>query len=240
MSPIPSYQQNLALELAMNRIESSERSFEHHTGSWATTKISNHFNGDWVLTPEMILEGNKKPDMVVEKLKNGPSPQLALHAAFEFKRPKGTRFEDALHQLAMAIPLAVDSLGYGDLSKDDFEIFAVVVIGTDIGFFEYHNDITNLDEEGIPHFCGCVSFTTSYPIKGETTEIFEKDQLPIDLKRLFYNEDKLRSSNNPDKEQVRTDAKAYIEPCVFSLKIHQKEIEFMFKHMVEKAARSSV
>lgn len=110
--PLPSYQQNLALELAMKRIRSSTKSFEHHVGSWATTKISNHFNGDRVLTPEMILEGNKRPDMVVNKIKNGPPPKLALHAAFEFKRSKKTRFEDALHQLALAIPLAVDALGY--------------------------------------------------------------------------------------------------------------------------------
>lgn len=239
MSPIPSYQQNLALELAMNRIEYSTKSFEHHTASWATTKISNHFNGDWLLTPEMILEGKKKPDMVVEKVENEASPKLALHAAFEFKRPKGTRFEDALKQLAEAIPLAVDSLGYSS-SNDNFEIFAVVVIGTDIGFFEYHNARSNLDEEGIDHFNGCVSFTTSYNVDGKTNKILEDDQIPIDLKPLFYNEERLRTLNNPDKNQLREDAKQYSVPCVFSLKKHQKGIEFMFKHMVGNVARSSV
>lgn len=186
----------------------------------------------------MILEGKKKPDMVVEKVKNGPSPELALHAAFEFKRPKGTRFEDALNQLATAIPFAVDSLGYS--SKDVFEIFAVVVIGTDIGFFEYHSDITDLDEEGIDHFNGCVSFTTSYPIEGETKKIFEDDQIPRDLKSLFYHEERLRTFKDPDKEQLRVVAKQYLVPCVFSLKKHPKEIEFMFKHMVGNVARSSV
>jgi len=238
MSPIPPYQQTLALELAMNRIESSEKSFEHHTNSWATTKISNHFNGPWVLTPEMTLEGNKKPDMIVEKVNQGPQPKLDVHAAFEFKRPKGSRFEDALNQLALAIPLAVDELGYS--AKDTFEIFVVVVIATDIGFFEYHNDISNLDEEGIDHFRGCVSFTTSYHIDGVMTKIFEDDQIPNNLKPIFYNEKKLRTPADVNKQKLRKEAKEYPVPCVFSLKEHQKEIEFMFKHMVEKAARSSV
>jgi hypothetical protein len=238
MSSITPYQQTLALDLAMSRIESSEKSFEHPTASWATTKVSHHFNGLWVLTPEMILEGRRKPDIIVEKVHEGPRPRLGLHAAFEFKKAKGARFEDALNQLAETIPFAVDKLGY--TVKGVFEMFAVVVIGTDIGFFEYHNDITNLDEEKIDHFRGCVSFTTSYSINGVMTRIFEHDQIPVGLKSLFFNEKRLGDPKDPETKELRKEAQEYTVPCVFSLNQHQNEIEFMFKHMVEKAARASV
>lgn len=238
MSSIPPYQQTLALDLVMDRIQSSKKSFEHHTATWATTKISHHFNGLWALTPEMILEGKKKPDIIVEKVHEGPSPRLGIHAAFEFKKAKGARFEDALSQLAETIPFAVDKLGYS--LESVFEIFAVVVMGTDIGFFEYHNDRSNLDEENIPHFRGCVSFTTSYSINGVMTRIFEEDQIPDGLKLLFFNENRLGDPKDLEKKGLREEAQKYTVPCVFNLNEHQNEIEFMFKHMVEKAARSSV
>lgn len=38
----------------------------------------------------------------------------------------------------------------------------------EIGFFEYHNNVSNLDEENIPH---CVSLTQYYKIEGKDTHV---------------------------------------------------------------------
>lgn len=116
-----------------------------------------------------------------------------------------------------------------------------MVVGTDIGFFEYHNDITNLDEEKIPHFSGCVSFTTKYKVDGEMKKILEdKDHIPKNLKHLFFNSKRLRIVKDKDKNIMREEAREYDLPCIFDIREHQKEIEFMFKHMVRNVPRSSI
>lgn len=111
-------------------------------------------------------------------------------------------------------------------------IYAVVQAGTDIGFFEYHSYLSNLEENNIPNFRGFVSLTQDYLIeKRMTWVLFNK---PSDLKNLFYNFEQLRVTN-----EVRTGAINYPIPCIFNLENHQQEVHFLFQHMEKNAARSS-
>lgn len=66
----------------------------------------------------------------------------------------------ALNQLCKAIIKTV--YHKGNSSRDEYEVFPVVQVGLDIGFFEYHTDQSNLEEEGIPHNDDCVSITEYY------------------------------------------------------------------------------
>ena len=74
--------------------------------------------------------------------------------------------------------------------EDSIETYVVVQRGTNIGFFEYHKYISNLDDKKIHHFKGCVSLTQSYPV--DEIEQFVINQVPKDLDPLYYDSEKLR------------------------------------------------
>jgi hypothetical protein len=150
----------------------------------------------------------------------------------------GVRIEDGLAQLAQAIPLAIEESGCK--SGDEFETFAVVMVGTDIAFFEYHNDVSNLDEEGIEHFKGCVSLTQPHKVGGQMKEAFTKNQTPKNLRTLFVDSKRLKVLNDTTKQKTREEAKDYKFPCVFSIMEHQTEIHAMFQYMTLNKPRSSV
>ena len=117
--------------------------------------------------------------------------------------------------------------------EDQIEVYVVVQRGTKIGFFEYHNDITNLDEEEIPHFGGCISLTQSYQIDGIDQVIL--DDVPKDLDLLYHNIARLRTTS-----VIRKEAEKYTNPCLFDLDKHEKEINFLYHHMANNPPRSSI
>jgi len=63
--------------------------------------------------------------------------------------------EQALNQAVKDIQQTMDESGK---NYDIFEVSVIVQRGLVIRFFEYHNDESNLDEEEIYHFRGCVSY----------------------------------------------------------------------------------
>lgn len=152
---------------------------------------------------------------------------------------KGDRFEKALVQLKLSIEDTISQMGYEDnLSK--FEVFAVVMCGEKIGFFEYHHDESNLDEEDIPHFEGMVSHTTSYKIGEDLNTIMDPEDIPIDLEKLYHDDKKLKTLTDPKQQEIRNKAKQYEEPCIFNIGKHAKEIEYLFNHIQHEQARTSV
>jgi len=203
--------------------------YEHHTATWACTKLKEIFyNEKWAITPEQRDRvSRKKPDLVVEEAIQGST--FKLHLAMELKKV-GERIEDALAQLCDALLETVDMKG--NANDNQFEIFAVVQAGLDIGFFEYHSDESNLDEENIPHFRGCVSLTQDYTINGTMTRVLPNK--PNDLKNLFHDFQNLRMDTT-----TRQGANEYKIPCIFNIEKHQKEIHFLFQHMENNSARSS-
>lgn len=199
--------------------------YEHHVGSWAFTMVSSVFNGpQWILTGEKIDANSKKrPDIVIEKM-NSQNTDAYPYFLMELKSSDGDRLEDALAQTVQDIE---------ETMENTIEAYIVVQRGTKIGFFEYHNDISNLDEEGIPHFRGCVSLTQTYTIEGVDTPVI--NVVPNNLDHLYHNYSRLRKQTD-----TREDAALYNIPCVFDLDKHETEINFLFHHMANIEPRSSV
>ena len=246
-----SYTPSLALQGAIERIKNPppalnkkknkyiKTKYEHHVGTWACTKLKEVFSDqNWAITPEQKDPNTKKkPDFVVEKAIQpassqsipGPTVIMKLHLAMELKK-ENQRMEDALVQLCESLEETIDTKG--NTFDSQFEVFAVVQAGLEIGFFEFHMDQSNLDEENIPHFRGCVSLTQDYPINDVL-------QVPIpskpnDLKKLFFDYDKLRKETD-----IRLDANEYSTPCIFNLEKHQQQIHDIFQHMARNEPRSS-
>lgn len=205
--------------------------YEHHVGSWACTMLKNVFTQpNWVITPELHdPNSHKKPDFTIEK--PDANSNLQVHAVYELKKVKGDRMEKALDQVITAIVETVDEKG--NRGEGAFETFVVVQRGLDIGFFEYHNDVSNLDEEKIPHFRGCVSLTEDYEVGGQMKRVLAAK--PNGLKKLYFDDEHLTST-----DEVRDDAKDYETDCIFNLEQHAREIEFLFHHIATQNPRSSV
>jgi hypothetical protein len=182
------------------------------------------FHGpEWIITPEKIdATSKKRPDLVVEKFENG---QAEHYLIMELKSSIGNRFEDAVSQVVNEIAETLEEV---------IEAYVVVQRGLKIGFFEYHNDVSNLDEEGIPHFKGCISLTQNYRIDGQATTILS-EPLPTDVDLLYHNYTRLRN-----KTDTREAAAEYRIPCIFDIYKHQKVINLLFDHMVNNKPRSSV
>jgi hypothetical protein len=152
------YTPSLALQTAIDRIknpptvfnkknEAVTKKFEHHVSTWACTKLHEVFpqSGDWLITPEQRDRySNKKPDFIVERAINRTN--ITTYLCMEIKKEAGDRFEDTLDQLANSIEESIDS-------QQIFEVYAMAQAGLKIGFFEFHSDQDNLDEEEIPWFC---------------------------------------------------------------------------------------
>jgi hypothetical protein len=206
--------------------------FEHHVGSWALTMVSSVFRGSkWIITPEMIDQNTRKrPDIVVEKL-DPEGIDSRLHLLIELKSSNGDRFEDALAQVVAEKEETLEI---------QTEVYIVVLRGTKIGFFEYHNDVSNLDEEDISHFKGCISLTQGYSSRAKSDSPLVRQEpvlknLPKDLDLLFHNHTHLKNYTDD-----RDDAISYKIPCVFDLDKHEKEIDYLFNHMANHEPRSSI
>lgn len=210
--------------------------YEHHVATWATTKLCQTFplSEDWCITPEQSdVHSNKKPDLVVEKaIREGSNIALKVHLCMELKKEGGDRIEDALAQLCDSMQETIDIKG--NLYGSQFEVFAVVQYGLNIGFFEYHADQSNLDEENIPHFRGCVSLTYAYDIDGIPQVVMDQKDIPNDLEKLYFNFSKLRKTTD-----VRDDAKNYQIPCIFHIEKHKQQVDALFNHMAKSQPRSS-
>jgi len=195
-------------------------------------------DGKWAITPEQRdTSTDKKPDFVVEEAirnEDGRTVQLWPHLCMELKKVGGDRMEAALNQLCKAIEKTV--YYKGNTSGGAFEVFAVVQVGLDIGFFEYHFDQPSLDGEGIPHIDGCVSLTEDYLLGEEMTKPVANK--PNDLNMLYFNTGRLKGTN-PDDQKIRDKAKEYTTPCIYNLERHQQEIHDIFLYMANNKPRSS-
>ena len=80
----------------------------------------------------------------------------------ELKSQKGDSLQKALDQATSSMPQLVDGLR-------DFAMFLIIIKGHYIAFFEYHNDRSNLGEEGVPSYCGAVSFNHAHRYIEEDT-----------------------------------------------------------------------
>ena len=244
------YTPSLALQGALERIKNPPKTFnehnelvetkyEHHVGTWACTKLKEIFsNGMWAITAEQIDPyTKKKPDFVVERASlaaplqstPGHTVNMTLHLAMELKK-QGQRIEDALVQLCESLEETVDEKG--NTENSEFEIFAVVISGLEIGFFEFHMDISNLEEENVPHFRGCVSLTQDHNSMGNLSVPIPNK--PNDLQKLYFKGENLKKHT-----PTRLEAEMYTTPCIFNLEKHQQLVHDIFQYMANNKPRSS-
>lgn len=239
------YTSSLALKAALGRIETPSdqyfeestiafKNYEHHVGTWACTKLKEIFHGGrWAITPEQRDDNSgNKPDLVVEKAiqsRAGGPVVLRLHLGMELKKVN-ERVEEPLDQLRRAITQTVDDKG--STSDSDFEVYAVVQCGLKIAFFELHSDESNLDDEGIPHFRGCVSLTQAYRIGGHVA--YAATSIPNDLERLYFDSKRLECDT-----LTRKKANAYTTPCIYDLRKHETDINELFQYIERNPPRSS-
>ena len=198
--------------------------YEHHVGSWALTKLGQVFPASsWIITPEKTDEySKKKPDLVVERLFDN-NKQAVPHLLMELKKNgPSVRCEEALSQLVLEIAETFETV---------MNVFVVVQCGTKIGFFDYHNDVSNLDEENIPHFRGCLSLTERF---GEGNQPFSA--LPIDLEPLRYDVPACMTDQN--RIDIRGDAEDYQVPCIFDIHRHGAFVDYFFNFISLNAPRS--
>ena len=193
---------------------------EHHVGSWLATLLKQVFSADiWAITPEKSDDTtNKKPDFVIEKLEGN---ELHYHLICEVKRQgSNDRMEDALHQTVEHIAVTMDENKY-------YEVFVIIQRGVDIGFFEYHNDRSNLrtghKKTDTRHFEGCVSLTQD---THTGLAVVSLATAPPGIKPLFHDEQKLHKIN-----RTRKRAKKYKYDCIFNIINHRDEINKMLHHI---------
>lgn len=70
----------------------------------------------------------------------------------EIKSGTGATTEKALDQITSSMVQTADRL------EGDFACFLIIVKGKQIGFFEYHNDRSNLSEDEVQQHFGAISF----------------------------------------------------------------------------------
>lgn len=137
--------------------------------SRAALSIFRHYftlEENWTIVPEVRVEERKRPDYLIEQFSSDPHNHMLPKDLFkpkiavELKSAKGDSFMKALDQLTSSMVTLVDDLGNEGLKdeKAGFAIFLILVKGRLIGFFEYHNDRSNLYEDSYLHHKGAVPF----------------------------------------------------------------------------------
>lgn len=206
--------------------------YEHYVASWGCTISNLVFTGqEWISTPERRDDySGRKPDWSVYKMfttkdnKQGAKP----HVLTEYKSVKGDRFEKALDQTVDDYAETMDAAGQ---QSGVYDVFIVIIKGTKIGFFEYHND-TDLDVYGIPNFKSCTYLTQDYEINGIMTCVL--DSKPDGMEPLYYNTNRLKKGKlkNNKQQKIRDEAARYKELCVLDMDKHQDQINFLYHHML--------
>ena len=136
-----------------------------------------------------------------------------------------------MNQAVKDIAATIDDWGFNP--DNGFEVFVIVQRGLDIGFFEYHNAQSNLDEDGIPHFRGCVSLTQDIPC----SEPAVVPSTTAGLRTLMFDDARLRTLADRDQQEVREVAWSYETPCIFNINDHEAEINLIMNHMLIKRPR---
>jgi hypothetical protein len=218
--------------------------YEHHVGTWATTMIVKHFVDTYLITPEKRDSNtNKKPDITIEIVEYDQDESglsaitTKLHVVCEFKKVKGHVFEKILKQMSDSIYQTADFTG-------DYEVFAIAQRGLDIGFFEYFNYKSMLDEEGIENFDGFVPITLESDKlivqKSEDQELRDSVDKLLErmssekrekMKRLVHRRVTKQNESTTEAQKVET-------LCIFNLKEHEEEIDLIFHHMAHTLPRT--
>jgi hypothetical protein len=106
---------------------------------------------NWSKVSQFLVPEIKRPDRVVEKFDESTGSFTPV-IYVELKSEKGDSTKKALEQSTSSMPELLDSMG------GNFSTFLIIIKGHYIAFFEYHNDRSNLVEDGVPSYKGAVPF----------------------------------------------------------------------------------
>lgn len=140
------------IKAAVDKLDSSHH--EYDVGRAVLSILRNYFpqNQGWTIVPEFLVPEKKRPDYCIEKFAGGVSPFFTPKVFVEMKSGTGATTEKALDQITSSMVQAIDRLG------GEFTCFLIIVKGKQIGFFEYHNDRSNLSEDEVQQHFGAISF----------------------------------------------------------------------------------
>lgn len=210
-----------ALDIRAEKIsDPSIKPYEWHVAAWATTMLKKVFSADeWVMIPERRNEHTqKRPDLVIEQF-------ITPYLLYELKSSKGDRFEDALYQTIDGIHKWVDATA-------NASIYIIIQRGCKIAFFEYHSNSDDFEGHKVPMIKNCVSLTQ--PLWDGENYTRPLNFIPKDVLPLYHNYVHIKDKDFTEKRKV---AKNYKKRCVFDIRKHQKEINLLFHHILNKGPR---
>jgi hypothetical protein len=187
----PCYTYTPALLDLQKCLRESESDYEVFT--WGATLLKKIFSGDeWLITPGKRYDKPiVHPDFFVEKFIYGVKiPWLIMMQKCSKKSMERT-LRDALNHISITF------------EDDSFEIYVIVQIGTEIGFFIYHRHHTGTK--------GC------HPIV-----IFD-----------YYDRKDIVSMSVKDNTQPMHLSVGDVLSCVFNLDIHRVEINCLFDFILK-------
>ena len=173
------FNEHLVTRSAMRAILPTSQ--EHVVSRYVCTVLRYYYTTkeEYTITPEQIQEHGKKPDYVVEKLIDTEDPYENELPKFkrilfvEVKRPK-KNWLDTMTQVSDAAVVVADE-------EEHLCTYVAVVIGTQIGFFEYYNYRDELDQEDIRHHSGLTPVLLELPaeVKEEPLHISTRQKAAI-------------------------------------------------------------
>ena len=190
--------------------------YEHSVGNWMTSVLSRYLGEDFLIGPEMFnRQTNKKPDLTIQKYDEDRPDKTKIHLCVELKKKEG----DSLHKALSQLVRAIHQMGE---STEDYEVFAIVQRGMEIGFFEYYSFAED-DLKDLDNFEGCVPLTYL-----SEDLIFESDQAKDTLQNLVR--------DLPDDIQHLRKTSLQTQ-CVFDLELHKEEINTLFWYIATHSPR---
>lgn len=147
------YMHTPIIQQAVYEMQQSSENKEYEVGRVILTILRKYFTieDNWAITPEFRVPEKKKPDFCLEKFspdENKFRPKIFV----EIKSIIGDNIQKATDQVTEALQVILDDFG------GDFDCFLIVVRGSRLAFYEYHNDRSNLTEQGLKHYHGAIPF----------------------------------------------------------------------------------
>ena len=219
-----------ALDLAMQKILNEKFPTFRTVATWACTRLKNTFQEKyWAITFKDHYTDNdpSTTNLTVEKVEE---KKLNIHLAMEL-RPNFLYYnftkilDQAVEKVQQTIPI-----------KE--KIFLVVQCGIRIGFFEYNNDHEKLIGDNIKNYHGCIPLTMDHVKDDKRLNVIldnkPKDLLP--LEHRYRNKRGLAMGDYVGYYGGKSGHNFFV-PCIFDLRKHGKEIDFLFHHMATEKPR---
>lgn len=148
------YMHTPIIQQAVYKMQQAADKKEYEVGRVILTILRKYFTleDNWAITPEFRVPKKKRPDFCLEKFTPDENVKFRPKIFVEIKSTTGDSIEKATDQVTEALPVTLDELG------GEFDCFLIVVRGSKLAFYEYHNDRYNLTEDELIHYHGVISF----------------------------------------------------------------------------------